>query len=210
MLPAWEALSQAYPDFYHESPHNILLDALTAQGVVGFLALAALIALGFHAARIARRTEAVLAGILGACVLAGFAFLCDDACIVDLDATGDPMVHAVYGRSKLEPDAAHRLGLSPQRPLYRAYQQDPAAMQEWRQQTFPAIAAEAKRLGAVVFFADEAAVRTDYHAGTLDADRAHPGGGHHRGAPLGHDDLRLARLKRCAGGSLDLTASSEC
>jgi len=47
------------------------------------------------------------------CVLAGFAFLCDDACIVDLDAPGGPMVHAVYGRSKLEPDAAHRLGLSP-------------------------------------------------------------------------------------------------
>ncbi|GHE34379.1 hypothetical protein GCM10017673_41450 [Streptosporangium violaceochromogenes] len=59
-----------------------------------------------------------------------------------------------------------RLGMSPQRPLYRAYQQNPAAVAEWKQQTFPAIAAEAKRLGAVVFFADEAAVRTDHHAGT--------------------------------------------
>ena len=47
------------------------------------------------------------------CVLAGFAFLCDDACIVDLDAAGGPLVHAVYGRSKLEPDAARRLGLAP-------------------------------------------------------------------------------------------------
>ncbi|TDD49710.1 IS630 family transposase [Nonomuraea terrae] len=59
-----------------------------------------------------------------------------------------------------------KLGMSPQRPLYRAYQQDPAAVAEWKQHTFPAIAAEAKRLGAAVFFADEAAVRTDYHAGT--------------------------------------------
>ena len=65
-------LSRAYPDFYHESPHNILLDALTAQGVLGFLALAAFIGLGFYAAREARRTEPVLAGILGACLLAGF------------------------------------------------------------------------------------------------------------------------------------------
>ena len=46
------------------------------------------------------------------CVLAGFDFICDDACIVDLDAGGGPVVHGVYGRSKLEPDAAHRLGLS--------------------------------------------------------------------------------------------------
>lgn len=62
--------------------------------------------------------------------------------------------------------ALARLGMSPRRPLYRAYQQNPAAVAEWKQQTFPAIASEAKRLGAVVFFADEAAVRTDYHAGT--------------------------------------------
>ncbi|PRX48776.1 transposase [Nonomuraea fuscirosea] len=59
-----------------------------------------------------------------------------------------------------------KLGMSPQRPLYRAYQQDPAAVAEWKQHAFPAIAAEAKRLGAAVFFADEAAVRTDYHAST--------------------------------------------
>jgi hypothetical protein len=47
------------------------------------------------------------------CVLAGFGFLCDDACIVDLDDVAGPLVHAVYGGSKLEPEAAHRLGLSP-------------------------------------------------------------------------------------------------
>ena len=31
------ALARAYPDFYHESPHNIYLDVLTAEGAVGLL-----------------------------------------------------------------------------------------------------------------------------------------------------------------------------
>lgn len=65
------ALSRAYPDFYHESPHNILLDALTAQGVLGFFGLAAFIGLGFYCASEARAREPVLTGILGACLLAG-------------------------------------------------------------------------------------------------------------------------------------------
>lgn len=59
-----------------------------------------------------------------------------------------------------------RLGFSPQRPLYRAYQQDPAAVTQWKETTFPTIRAEAKRAGATLYFADEAAVRTDHHAGT--------------------------------------------
>ena len=63
-------LSRAYPDFYHESPHNILLDALTGEGALGILALLALIALGFHAAQKARKHQPVLAGILGACLAA--------------------------------------------------------------------------------------------------------------------------------------------
>jgi len=66
-------LSRAYPDFYHESPHNIILDALTAQGVLGLLAFAGFIALGFHAAWQARKTDPTLAGILGACLAAGLA-----------------------------------------------------------------------------------------------------------------------------------------
>jgi len=33
------ALSRAYPDFYHESPHNMFLDALTSRGALGLLAL---------------------------------------------------------------------------------------------------------------------------------------------------------------------------
>src|SRR2546428_472018 len=59
-----------------------------------------------------------------------------------------------------------KLGMSPQRPLYRAYQQDPKKVQVWKQETYPRIRAEAAECGGVVLFADEASVRTDYHAGT--------------------------------------------
>jgi hypothetical protein len=59
-----------------------------------------------------------------------------------------------------------RLGLSPQRPLYRAYQQNPEAVRRWKQEQFPAIREQARREGAEVYFGDESGVRTDHHAGT--------------------------------------------
>ncbi|GAA3476012.1 IS630 family transposase [Streptomyces yanii] len=59
-----------------------------------------------------------------------------------------------------------KLGLSPQRPLWRAWQQDPEAVERWKREEFPAIKAEAKKAGAEVWFADEAGIRTDYHTGT--------------------------------------------
>lgn len=59
-----------------------------------------------------------------------------------------------------------KLGMSPQRPLYKAYEQDPAKVAEWKEKTFPLIQAKAKKKGAVIFFADEASVQTNYHAGT--------------------------------------------
>jgi transposase len=65
------------------------------------------------------------------------------------------------------------IGLSPQRPLYRAYQQDPDAVERWKVQEYPAIRAEAKKLGATIYFADEASVRSDYHAGTPWAPAGH-------------------------------------
>jgi transposase len=59
-----------------------------------------------------------------------------------------------------------KLGLSPQRPLYRAYQQNPEAVARWKAETYPAIRAEAAGVGATIYFVDEAGVRSDYHAGT--------------------------------------------
>lgn len=60
----------------------------------------------------------------------------------------------------------HQLGLSAQRPLWRAYQQNPEAVQRWLTEDFPKIQRRAKREGAQIFFADEAGVRSDYHSGT--------------------------------------------
>lgn len=59
-----------------------------------------------------------------------------------------------------------RLGLSPLRPLFRAYQQDPQAVQRWREEEYPAIQKLAKKEGAVIYFGDEAGIRSDHHSGT--------------------------------------------
>jgi hypothetical protein len=47
-----------------------------------------------------------------------------------------------------------KLGLSPQRPLYRADQQNPEAVARWKAETYPAIGAEAAGVGARISFAD--------------------------------------------------------
>ncbi|MCC7059171.1 MAG: IS630 family transposase [Burkholderiaceae bacterium] len=59
-----------------------------------------------------------------------------------------------------------RLGFTPQRPLYRAWQQDPTLVEHWREHEYPGIAARARREGAVIFFAGESGIRSDHHAGT--------------------------------------------
>ena len=59
-----------------------------------------------------------------------------------------------------------RLGFSPQRPLYRAWQQNPTLVKAWQEHEYPQIAARAKREGALIFFADESGIRSDGHAGT--------------------------------------------
>lgn len=60
----------------------------------------------------------------------------------------------------------HDMGLSPQRPLVRAYEQNPELVRKWKQEEFPAIAAAAKAAGGTLMFCDEAGIRTDYHSGT--------------------------------------------
>jgi transposase len=54
-----------------------------------------------------------------------------------------------------------RLGLTAQKPLQRAYQRDPDAIEQWQRVTFPAIAQEARTQGAEVFFWDESGFRAD-------------------------------------------------
>jgi transposase len=59
-----------------------------------------------------------------------------------------------------------KLGLSPQRPLYRASQQNPEAVARWKAEEYPAIREQAAKVGATIYLADEAGVRSDDHAGT--------------------------------------------
>ena len=59
-----------------------------------------------------------------------------------------------------------KLGLSPQKPLLRAYQQDPQRVERWKSEEYPSIKKLAKQVGATIYFADESAVRSDYHSGT--------------------------------------------
>lgn len=50
-FPAYESaeLARAYPDFAHESPHNVFLDALVSQGIFGLFCLGALCVMGLRA-----------------------------------------------------------------------------------------------------------------------------------------------------------------
>ena len=54
-----------------------------------------------------------------------------------------------------------RLGLTPQKPLQRAYQRDPEAIERWQRETFPGIARQARAEGAAVYFWDESGFRAD-------------------------------------------------
>lgn len=54
-----------------------------------------------------------------------------------------------------------RWGFTPQKPVKRAYEQRPAAVQAWLTETYPAIAARAKDEGAEIHWGDETGVRSD-------------------------------------------------
>jgi transposase len=54
-----------------------------------------------------------------------------------------------------------KLNLTPQKPLQRAYQRDPEAIERWRRETYPTIAQQAKAEGGEVFFWDESGFRAD-------------------------------------------------
>ena len=54
-----------------------------------------------------------------------------------------------------------RLELTPQKPLQRAYQRDPEAIERWQRETYPAIAIRAREENADIFFWDESGFRAD-------------------------------------------------
>jgi transposase len=58
------------------------------------------------------------------------------------------------------------LGLSPQRPIYKSYKQNPKEMKKYLEETFPGLLEQARRTRAAIYFVDEAGVRSDAHRGT--------------------------------------------
>lgn len=64
-----------------------------------------------------------------------------------------------------------QLGLTCQKPLMRAFQQNPTLVEEWLRDEYPRIRARARKTGAEIFFADEAGVRSDFHSGRTWAPR---------------------------------------
>ncbi len=53
------------------------------------------------------------------------------------------------------------LDLTPQKPLRRAYERDPKVVEFWLKERYPKLKARAKRLGAKIFFLDEAGFQSD-------------------------------------------------
>jgi hypothetical protein len=56
-----------------------------------------------------------------------------------------------------------RWGFTPQRPLKRAYEQKPEAVEQWLKTEYPALAARAKAEGAEIHWSDETAVSSVEH-----------------------------------------------
>lgn len=59
-----------------------------------------------------------------------------------------------------------RWGFSPQKPAVRAYERNPEAVRRWLEEEYPAIAARAKREGAIIWWGDEMGLRSRHVAGT--------------------------------------------
>ena len=59
-----------------------------------------------------------------------------------------------------------QLGLSPQKPLKKAYQKDPEKIERWLSYQYPRIKTVAKKHGATIYFGDEAGIRSDHQSGT--------------------------------------------
>ncbi|AAP86164.1 IS630-like element IS885 family transposase (plasmid) [Cupriavidus necator H16] len=84
------------------------------------------------------------------------------------------LIHRQFGK-ELSLSAVSRvmklLGFSAQKPLYQAWQQDAMLVRRWEAEIYPAIRAEAREVGARIYFADESGIRSDYHTGTTWAPR---------------------------------------
>ena len=73
---------------------------------------------------------------------------------------------SITSRPYLAATRTTQLGLSCQRPLFRAYQQDLSLFERCLRDEFPKIRARARYEKAEISFADESATRSEFHSGT--------------------------------------------
>jgi len=59
-----------------------------------------------------------------------------------------------------------QLGLTCQKPLSKAFEQNPSLVEEWTKHEYPRINRLAKKERAEIYFSDESGVRSDFRAGT--------------------------------------------
>lgn len=62
-------------------------------------------------------------------------------------------------------------GMTPQKPVRKAYEQDPENVGRWLQEEYPAIRTRAKREKADIYWGDEMGMRSDHQTGTTYAPR---------------------------------------
>lgn len=56
-------------------------------------------------------------------------------------------------------------GLTSQKPIYKAYEQQPEEVKQWLEKDYPSIKKQAKKEKAVIYFGDETGLRSDHQAG---------------------------------------------
>lgn len=55
----------------------------------------------------------------------------------------------------------NRWGFTPQKPIKRAYEQNPKAVEQWLKESYPEIKKRAQKEGAEIYWGDETRVRND-------------------------------------------------
>ncbi len=111
-----------------------------------------------------------------------------------------------------------RLGLTAQKPLQRAYQRDPEAIERWQRETYPTLAAPAKHDGAAIYFWDESGFRADSVQGKTWApsarrrwcmcpDSARASAQPRRSVPRGRSGLRRTTVRSMASRSWNCSRS---
>ena len=66
-----------------------------------------------------------------------------------------------------------QMGITPQKPLRRAYERDPLEVQAWVEQKYPALRARARQHGAEVYFLDEAGFSSEPALGRTYGQKGH-------------------------------------